>query len=145
MEICTIGFSKKTARTFFESLKLYGIRQLIDVRLNNVSQLAGFTKKEDREYFLREICDCAYLHLPVLAPTRELLAGYRQKTLSWETYEKSFRDLLCAGAVEHKLDRSLFEVPVALLCSEAEATFCHRRLVAEYLQERWPDVTVRHL
>lgn len=145
MEICTIGFTKKSAAAFFGTLRDAGIRRLIDVRLHNVSQLAGFSKKDDLAFFLREICGAEYIHEPLLAPTEELLAAYRGKSLKWQGYAEGFLALLAERRIEDQLSPALFAVPAVLLCSEATPERCHRRLAAEYLQARWSDVTIRHL
>jgi uncharacterized protein (DUF488 family) len=145
MEVYSIGFTQKTAEQFFRLLKDAGIRRLVDVRLNNVSQLAGFAKREDLRYFLGEICGAEYIHEPLLAPTQELLDGYRKNKGSWEEYERRFLELMKEREIETKLDRAIFSVPTALLCSEATAERCHRRLVLDYLTAKWGDLTVRHL
>jgi len=145
MEIYSIGFTKKTAEQFFGLLKKTGIRRLIDVRLNNRSQLAGFSKQEDLRYFLREICGAEYLHEPLLAPTQEILTGYRRKQISWDEYEKLFLSLMVGRQIQDKLDRSLFSVPTVLLCSEPKPEHCHRRLVLAYLRDKWGGLEVRHL
>lgn len=145
MEIYTIGFTKKTAAEFFGGLRRAGIKRLIDVRLNNTSQLAGFAKRDDLEFFLREICGAEYRHEPMLAPNQELLDGYKHKTIAWEQYEPRFLALLGERKAEALLDRQLFDVPTVLLCSEPSADHCHRRLVAEYLAARWGDTRIVHL
>lgn len=145
MEIYTIGFTKKTAAQFFETLKRAGIRRLIDVRLNNTSQLAAFAKRDDLEYFLREICGAEYRHEPVLAPTPEILDAYKHKKITWEQYENRFRALLAQRAAERNVNRQLFDVPAVLLCSEPKAERCHRRVAAEYLASHWGEVRIVHL
>ena len=134
MEVYTTGFTKKTAEQFFESLRRHGIKRLIDVRLNNVSQLAGFSKREDLAYFLREICGAGYLHEPLLAPTQDMLDAYKKHGGDWDAYEGEFLALMAERRIEDRLDRRLFDVPTVLLCSEHTADHCHRRLVVEYLQ-----------
>lgn len=145
MEIATIGFTQKSAEDFFERLKRAGVKRLVDVRLNNVSQLAGFAKRDDLRYFLRAICDADYVHEPLLAPTQELLDAYKKKGGDWGEYETAFLGLMQERRVEEKVPRSLFDVPSVLLCSEDKPTHCHRRLVVEYLQKRWGPIEVRHL
>lgn len=145
MEVYTIGFTKKTAEQFFGTLKKSGVRRLLDIRLKPSSQLAGFAKAADLRYFLRELCDIEYVPMPLLAPTKEILVAYRKKLIDWPSYETQFRALLRERKVEKALDRKLFDVPVVLLCSEPTAEKCHRRLVAEYLKERWPHVEIVHL
>ena len=145
MEIFTIGFTKKTAAEFFGILKGAGIETLVDVRLNNVSQLAGFSKRDDLAYFLRAICDADYRHEPTLAPTQGMLDEYRRRKGSWDEYEDRFVKLIRERKIEETTDRSLFERPSVLLCSEATPERCHRRLVAEYLQQAWGNVEIVHL
>lgn len=145
MEVFTIGFTKKSAEEFFGLLRRTGIKRLVDVRLNNVSQLAGFTKREDLEFFLREICGADYLHDPLLAPTQEMLDAYKKEKGTWAEYEERFLNLMAQRRIEDHLDHSLFEVPAVLLCSEPTPEHCHRRLVVEYLQTKWPSVQVTHL
>jgi uncharacterized protein (DUF488 family) len=145
VEIFTIGFTKKSAEKFFGTLKRVGIQRLIDVRLNNVSQLAGFTKRDDLAYFLRELCGAAYLHEPILAPTQELLDSYRKHGESWQSYEDAFLALMSARRIQDRLSPALFDQRSVLLCSEPTADRCHRRLVAEYLGRHWHDVTITHL
>ncbi len=145
MEIYTIGFAQKSAESFFTTLKQAGIKRLLDIRLNNTSQLAAFTKKDDLAYFLREICGIEYLHEPLLAPTQEILDAFKKEKGSWEDYERRFLAVIAERQVESKLARSLFEVPTVLLCSEPTPEHCHRRLVVEYLKEKWGEVEARHL
>lgn len=145
MEIYTIGFTKKTAEQFFGILKRAGIRRLLDVRLNNSSQLAGFTKQEDLRYFLKEICKADYMHELLLAPTQDLLDAYKKKGGSWKDYERRFLTLMTERRIEEVIDQKIFDSPTVLLCSEATADQCHRRLVAEYLKEKWGNVEIVHL
>lgn len=145
MEIFTIGFTKRSAAQFFETLKTHGIELLIDVRLNNESQLAGFTKRDDLAYFLKTICNIDYLHEPRLAPTQEIMQGYRSKELTWAEYERKYVTLLAERRVEDALDRSMFQRRAVLLCSEATADNCHRRLALEYLGRKWGGIEIVHL
>jgi uncharacterized protein (DUF488 family) len=145
MEVFTIGFTKKNAAEFFGLLRRNGIKRLVDVRLNNVSQLAGFTKREDLQFFLGEICGADYVHEPLLAPTQEMLDAYKKKKGSWQAYEKEFLDLMAQRKIEERIDRSLFAIPAVLLCSEPTPENCHRRLVVEYLQTKWGDLNCKHL
>lgn len=144
MKLFTIGFTKKSARRFFELLRSSGARRVVDVRLNNVSQLAGFAKKDDLAYFAKEICGVDYLHLPALAPTQEMLDRYKKEGGGWQDYERQFLDLMR----ERRIEETISKAAVAdgcLLCSEDKPHHCHRRLVAEYLKERWGDVDIVHL
>lgn len=115
------------------------------MRLNNRSQLAGFTKCKDLEFFLGELCAAEYLHRPTLSPTKEILDAYKKKTMPWEEYEGRFLELLVERRVEESLERQLFEQPTALMCSEPTAEHCHRRLVAEYLAQKWGGAKIVHL
>ena len=145
MEIYTIGFVQKSAGQFFGILRRAGIRRLIDVRLNNTSQLAGFTKRDDLAFFLEAICGAEYRHEPILSPTKEILDGYKKKEIPWEDYERRFVALLAEREVHGAIDRQWFDVPAVLLCSEPTAEHCHRRLVAEYLGCKWGGAKIVHL
>ena len=140
----TIGFNGKSAEEFFETLRKEGVRRLVDVRLNNVSQLAGFTKKRDLPYFLRTLADIAYVHQPLLAPTKDILDAYKKKRIDWSQYESQFQRLLQSRQPQEQLASSEFD-HACLLCSEPTPEQCHRRLVAEYLKEQWTDVAIKHL
>lgn len=143
MDIFSIGYGHKKAETFFGFLKANRIGMLIDIRLNNTSQLAGYTKKEDLPYFLREICGAEYRHLLFLAPSKEVFKGYKKGGGSWKVFQRDYLALMRERKVEEMLDRRDFETPTVLLCAEPD--HCHRRLLAEYLQSRWKDVEIRHL
>lgn len=144
MKIYTIGFTKKTAEQFFETLRASGANRLVDVRLNNVSQLAGFAKKQDLAYFLKQICGMDYIHLPLLAPTQDILDEYKKHKGDWQVYERSFLGLMGERKVEQAVSREIL-ADSCLLCSEEKPHHCHRRLVAEYLREHWGDVEICHL
>lgn len=145
MKLFTIGFTKKSAETFFTRLTNAGVERLIDVRLNNVSQLAGFTKKDDLRYFTKAICNIEYVHLPELAPTADILNAYKKaKNGDWPLYERQFLDLIRARQIENTTPRELLDGG-CLLCSEEKPHHCHRRLVAEYLKDKWSDVDIEHI
>jgi len=144
LKIFTIGFTKKSAETFFGALKDAGVSRLVDVRLNNVSQLAGFAKRDDLRFLTKAICGIPYVHQPELAPTQEMLDGYKKQKGSWREYEGRFLELMRARAIEASTPRELMDGG-CLLCSEDKPHQCHRRLVAEYLRERWGDVEIEHL
>jgi uncharacterized protein (DUF488 family) len=145
VEIYTIGFTQTTAERFFKRLVDVGVERLLDVRLNNTSQLAGFAKAKDLPFFLRELVGAGYAHEPLLAPTQELLDEYRKRGGDWSTFEAQFLGLMRQRQIERVLVASDFQTPTALLCSEATAEHCHRRLVCEYLAGSWPDVRPVHL
>ena len=144
MKLSTIGFTKKPARRFFELLRASGAKRVVDVRLNNGSQLAGFAKKDDLAWFLDKICGIGYVHLPNLAPTKELLSDYRKKWIDWNAYEARFLDLMRQRRIEETVSREVL-AEGCLLCSEDQPHHCHRRLVAEYLDEQWGGVEIEHL
>ncbi len=144
MNLFTIGFTKKSAETFFTKLAQSGVKRVIDVRLNNVSQLAAFAKRDDLEYFLKAICGIEYVHVPELAPTQEILDAYKKRKSDWEAYEKDFLALLESRRPEDSLSKTMLE-DACLLCSEHEPDHCHRRLVAEYLRDKWGGVTIVHI
>lgn len=144
MVLYTIGFTKKPAEQFFESLRRSGVKRIVDVRLNNVSQLAGFAKRQDLAYFARAVCNMDYVHLPVLAPTQEMLDDYKKRRGSWEEYARRFQDLMSGRKIETQISRELL-ADACLLCSEDKPHRCHRRLVAEYLRDAWGDVDIRHI
>jgi uncharacterized protein (DUF488 family) len=145
MEIYSIGFTQKNASQFFGTLKVNGIERLLDVRLNNTSQLAGFAKQTDLPYFLHEICSIAYEHEPLLAPTQEILDTYKKQKGGWDAYETAFLTLMHSRSIESVIKKEGFAQKTVLLCSEPTAEHCHRRLVLEYLQTHWEDVEIHHL
>lgn len=146
MRIITIGFTEKKAERFFSLIKLSGTKRIVDVRLNNVSQLSGFAKKEDLKYFLKEICNVDYVHIPDLAPTKEILSPYQKKEISWQQYEDKFLSLMAKRNIEKHLKPEIIDEG-CLLCSEHLPHQCHRRLVAEYLKGHWSEseTEIKHL
>ncbi|MCK4468013.1 MAG: DUF488 domain-containing protein [Desulfobacterales bacterium] len=144
MNLFTIGFTKKNAETFFGKLGKAGVEKIIDIRLNNVSQLAGFAKKDDLIYFLKKICGCNYMHEPLLAPTKEILDGYKKKEIDWPEYQKRFNDLLKTRKAHTLVSSSELHM-ACLLCSEPTPDKCHRRLVAEYLKSHFDNIEIQHL
>ncbi|UWZ99600.1 DUF488 family protein [Vibrio splendidus] len=145
MNIYTIGFTKKNAESFFNFIKSEQISTLIDVRLNNVSQLAGFAKRDDLKFFLNELCQANYVHIPDLAPTKDILTNYKKGVISWDNYEDAFMNLMVKRNIERTINKELLENG-CLLCSEHEPHFCHRRLVVEYLNKTTDyNLNVKHL
>ncbi len=146
MTVYTIGFTQKTAERFFELLREHQIQMLVDIRLNNKSQLAGFTKGEDLRYFLKEICGCGYAHCEEFAPTKQILDDYKKKQSGWEDYVSRYLPLMeQRGAAERFLKRFAGYERVCLLCSEPTPERCHRRLLAELIRERAPETEIKHL
>jgi uncharacterized protein (DUF488 family) len=145
VDVFTIGFTRKSAAEFFGLLRTAGVKRLVDVRLNNVSQLAGFTKRDDLAFFVKELCGAEYVHEPLLAPTQAMLDAYKKAKGSWSEYERRFLQLMAVRAIEDKIDRELLAGPSALLCSEPTPEHCHRRLVLDYLRDKWGDIRAVHL
>lgn len=141
----TIGFSRKTAAEFFQALRRAGIKRVVDVRLNNTSQLAGFTKRGDLTFFLKELCNAEYTHETLLAPTYDLLRLYKREAGDWNEYESRFLALMASRKIEERLNPALLDGPTVFLCSEPSAEHCHRRLVLEYLRDRWGPFEIVHL
>lgn len=144
MNLYTIGFTKKSAKQFFELLKKNQVKCLIDTRLNNKSQLAGFAKKEDLEYFLDKIANIKYVYKPEFAPSDEILTKYKKGSMSWQEYEEKYLRLLEQRNILKGLDFSLFE-NACFLCSEHSPQNCHRRLLAEYLKQHNPSLEIIHI
>ena len=144
MKLFTIGFTKKSAEKFFSLLRDAGVKRIIDIRLNNTSQLAGFAKKDDLIYFLKMIGDIDYVHKPELAPTQEIMDEFKKEKGSWDTYAKKFLSLLAKRGVDNTIVKSDLDGG-CLLCSEDTPQKCHRRLVAEYFSNQWPEIDIVHL
>ena len=144
MKVFTIGFTKKSAQQFFDMLRRSGAKRVVDVRLNNVSQLAGFAKRDDLKFFLKEVCGMEYVHTPELAPTQEMLDEYKKLKGDWQTYEKRFLDLMEKRRIETRIPKELV-AEGCLLCSEDKPHHCHRRLVANYLHQHWGGFDIQHL
>ncbi len=146
MKLYTIGFTQKRAETFFELLRVHGMQRLIDIRVSPDGQLSGFARKDDLPYFLAKLADgCQYVHMPELAPTKEILKDYRADN-DWSRYVERFEALMDERCIPEMLNFEEFETLTScLLCSEATPEKCHRRLVAERLAAHWPDVEIVHL
>lgn len=144
MKLYTIGFTKTTAESFFTRLAKAGVKKVIDVRLNNISQLAGFAKKDDLRYFLEAICRIGYEHRPELAPTQDMLDEYKKRHGDWARYQERFLELIGQRKIEQAVPRSAVD-EACLLCSEDKPYHCHRRIVAEYLSRKWGDLEIIHL
>ena len=144
IKIYTIGFTQTSAEEFFSKLIKAGVRKIVDVRLNNSSQLAGFAKKDDLKYFLQAIGNIKYVHMPLLAPSEEILAEYKKKKGDWHTYEEKFLTLMERRRIENAVGPDELD-QTCLLCSEHLPKHCHRRLLAEYLKSKWGNVEIEHL
>lgn len=144
IHLFTIGFTQKNAEKFFTLLRQARVRRVLDIRLNNVSQLAGFTKRDDLRFFLREICSADYRHVPECAPSADILDAFKKNGGSWEAYVRAFLPLIGSRRIETIMTPELLDYG-CLLCSEPTPEKCHRRLVAEYLKERIEGLMVTHL
>jgi len=144
IKLFTIGFTEKSASTFFTLLKNAGVRKIIDTRLNNVSQLAGFAKGKDLEYFAKEIGNIGYEHNINMAPTKELLSSYRNKTINWTQYETEYISILDQRNIIKNIDFEKLN-DSCILCSEHKPDRCHRRLLAEYLKKENNEIEIIHL
>ena len=146
MNVYTIGFTKKRAERFFDLVEGSGAKRIVDVRLRPDTQLSGFAKSSDLEYLLKRIAGIDYVHLPKLAPDKEMLDAYRKSKAddAWDVYERRFLELMREREVEKSVPRDIIETG-CLLCSEAEPDKCHRRLVVEYLADCWGNLQVQHL
>jgi uncharacterized protein (DUF488 family) len=145
MNLFTIGFTKKTAEQFFETLKKSGVKRIVDIRLNNTSQLAAFAKRDDLIYFLKTICGIRYAHMPKLAPNKELLDLFKKKKGSWSAYEIGYLNLLLERNVDSEFLRQNLRDADCLLCSEHTPERCHRRIVAERFQSAHGGIDIVHL
>jgi uncharacterized protein (DUF488 family) len=143
--VSTIGFTKTTAESFFDRLLSAHVSKVVDVRLHNTSQLAGFAKADDLAFFLKRVGDISYIHQPILAPTDSMLNAYKKEKGDWSEYEIRFRGLMAERQIEKHLAPSMFD-GACLLCSEALPHHCHRRIVCDYLNEKWHNaLQVKHL
>jgi uncharacterized protein (DUF488 family) len=144
IKLFTIGFTKTSAANFFGRLEKCGVRRVIDTRLNNTSQLSGFAKQPDLAYFLSKVSGIAYEHQLPFAPTRDILEDYKKKRINWQDYENKYLELIRQRAVESLVDPEKIN-GACLLCSEDKPHHCHRRLLAEYLQDHFKNIEIVHL
>lgn len=144
MKLFTIGFTKTSAESFFARIKKAGVKKVVDVRLNNVSQLAGFAKMNDLRYFLKAIGGIDYEHRLELAPTQEMLDGYKKDGGEWSDYETKFLNLISTRRIDQSIPKDAL-IEACLLCSEDKPHHCHRRIVAEYLRDKWGNVEIVNL
>lgn len=143
VKLYTIGFTKKNAEKFFSLLINNKVKRVIDIRLNNTSQLAGFAKADDLRYFLRAVAGIEYIYLPEFAPTEEIMNDYKDKKTERKDFVKSYTALISKRKVE-KLDKNIFN-GACLLCSEHKPEECHRSLAADYLRKKWGNIEITHL
>lgn len=147
-KIYTIGFTKKDAKTFFELLKENGVSLVIDVRLNNTSQLAGFSKYPDIKYFLGKCVKCYYKSDKLFSPTEETLKDYKNKVINWDQYVIQFNETMELRKIRDYIKSNYNHVfekeTICFLCSEETPEQCHRRLIAEIFAEIF-EANVFHL
>lgn len=144
IKLYTIGFTKKTANQFFELLIKHQVSKLVDIRINNVSQLAGFAKGTDLEYFVNQILKIPYIHIKDFAPTKELLKDYQGGKINWLEYQKIYNQLIEKRNIILKYNINQFN-NACFLCSEELPNECHRRLLVEYFKEKIGDIEIVHL
>lgn len=144
MNIFTIGYTKKSAQTFFELINENKIDVVIDIRLYNSTQLAGFSKSKDLKYFLKKICECEYIAAPEFAPTAKLFNDYKNGNINWQEYEIAYNELM---HTHMNLDffRAFPNKKICFLCAESTPDYCHRRLLAEMLADIYDNVIITHL
>ena len=141
----TIGFTKKSAEQFFELLKSNKVKQLVDVRISNGSQLAGFAKGKDLAYFVKQICGIDYKHITDFAPTKELLDRWHKETVTWAEYIEEYTAMLKQRDIIKKYGVKQFDGS-CFLCSEETPEMCHRRLLTEYMKNHSvEEVKIVHL
>jgi uncharacterized protein (DUF488 family) len=145
MKIYTIGFTQKSAEQFFNLIKDNGIEVVVDARLNNSSQLAGFTKETDLRYFLETIADCDYHHESSFAPTKEILDGYKKGNTSWEDYEEAYKVIIAERDTVQGFYEQFKDKTICLLCSESKPEHCHRRLIAEIIADKYGIKNIHHI
>jgi len=147
-ELYTIGFTQKTAKKFFSLLKDNEIDAVVDIRLNNTSQLAGFSKYPDIGYFLNDLLNIKYIHDPEFSPTANILKGFKEKKISWNEYTKRFNELMAQRNIEQYIQEKYNDCKITkycLLCSENEPEQCHRSLVSDYFCEIYKQLEVINL
>jgi uncharacterized protein (DUF488 family) len=144
IETFTIGFTKKTAESFFTKLRDAGVIRVVDVRLNNSSQLAGFAKRDDLQFLLKGLYGIEYVHVTELAPTKEILDAYKKHNGDWSVYEREFFELMERRRIQETIAREVIDRG-CLLCSEHLPKHCHRRLVVEYLERHWGPLKATHI
>ncbi len=138
----TIGFTKKSAEKFFTLLQNNNVKKIVDIRINNTSQLAGFAKGSDLAYFVKAICDINYVHIPDFAPTKELLSDYQKEIVNWTQYQVVYKKLLQQRNILSRYKIDNFD-GACFLCSEDTPEQCHRRLLVEYLKNKHPELEIK--
>jgi uncharacterized protein (DUF488 family) len=143
-KLYTMGYTQKPAKKFFNLIDKYEIKRIIDIRLHNNTQLAGFTKQNNLKYFLKRLSDCDYCHIPLMAPSKDIFDDSKKNGLEWKEYASRFNKLINQRKIEQLINEDDID-GACLLCCEPEATNCHRSLVAEYLQKYFGDIQIIHI
>jgi len=144
IQLFTIGFTGKSAEDFFGKIKQANVKKIIDTRLWATSQLAAFARKKDLPFFLKQLCDVAYEYSEICAPTQDILKAYKEEKITWAEYECEYKALINTRDLEEHFRPQDME-GACLLCACKDESKCHRRLLAEFFQEKWPNVQVTHL
>lgn len=147
--IFTIGSNGKSAKKFFELLKYNNVDLLLDVRLNNTSQLAGITKGGlgNLDYLLKNICNIDYIHDLKLAPSKLMLDNYKnKKNMNWDTYTEMFLELYESRNLNNYIQENYLSMNknICLLCSEEKYQECHRGIITNELNKKY-KINVIHL
>ena len=147
-DLYTIGFTKKTAEQFYNLIRNNGITTIIDVRLNNTSQLASFSKYPDIVFFLHEICNCKYISERFFSPEEKTLKDYKNNAITWEEYVIQFNETLERRCIKDFISRNYSKIvqneKICFLCSEDLPNMCHRKIIADIFAELF-DMKVNHL
>jgi uncharacterized protein (DUF488 family) len=145
LNLFTIGFTQKSAERFFGLLATNSVKKLIDTRLNNTGQLAGFSKRDDLKYFCSTILSTEYIHWHESAPEETMLSAYKNKKITWTDYAAEYLAMLERRKVESSMSL-VASGDACLLCSEAKPHHCHRSILADYLNRKsGGTMTVQHL
>lgn len=145
IKLYTIGFTRKSAEYFFNLLRNNGVKRLVDVRISNSSQLAGFAKGKDLVFFVNEICHIPYQHIVDFAPSKDLLDRWHKEEVTWDEYEKIYIKMLQDREIIRKFGVKTFD-GACFLCSEDTPEQCHRRLLVEFMKKNCTEkVEIVHL
>lgn len=146
INLYTIGFTKKTAEKFFNLLIDNNVEKVLDIRLNNTSQLSAFAKYPDIEYFLKEIAGIGYIHDKNFAPDKNTLISYKKGEITWEDYIEEFEASMQERDIEEYIAEKYSNINnYCLLCSEATPVNCHRSLLAQIFKRNIGKIEIKEL
>lgn len=131
MKVFTIGINNKSAEQFFRLLSDNKIIKIIDIRLNNTTQLCGFSKMNDLKFFLKRILNIEYEYISDFAPTKDIMVSYRENK-DWNKFKTDYLKLLENRKVKESYQNYDFR-NTCFLCSEDDADNCHRKILSEFL------------